>query len=82
MATLIIDRSNIEVRSDGAALAVYEAGERRGSVPLKLLDRVVLQGTIPVQARGAGAILGIHDPLHANEAWLDPGRACRDREGR
>lgn len=46
MATLIIDRSNIEVRSDGAALAVYEAGERRGSVPLKLLDRVVLQGTI------------------------------------
>jgi len=46
MATLVIDRSNIEVRSDGAALAVYEAGERRGSVPLKLLDRVVLQGTI------------------------------------
>ena len=46
MATLVIDRSNIEVRSDGAALAVYEGGERRGSVPLKLLDRVVLQGTI------------------------------------
>lgn len=46
MATLVIDRSNIEVRSDGAALAVYEAGERCGSVPLKLLDRVVLQGTI------------------------------------
>jgi len=46
MATLVIDRSNIEVRSDGAALAVYESGERRGSVPLKLLDRVVLQGTI------------------------------------
>lgn len=46
MATLVIDRSNIEVKSDGAALAVYEAGERRGSVPVKLLDRVVLQGTI------------------------------------
>jgi CRISPR-associated protein Cas1 len=46
MATLVIDRSNVEVKSDGAALAVYEAGERRGSVPLKLLDRVVLQGTI------------------------------------
>jgi CRISPR-associated protein Cas1 len=46
MATLVINRSNIEVKSDGAALAVYEAGERRGSVPLKLLDRVVLQGTI------------------------------------
>jgi CRISPR-associated protein Cas1 len=46
MATLVIDRSNVEVRSDGAALAVYEGGERRGSVPVKLLDRVVLQGTI------------------------------------
>lgn len=46
MATLVIDRSNIEVRSDGAALGVYENGERRGSVPLKLLERVVLQGTI------------------------------------
>lgn len=46
MATLVIDRNNIEVRSDGAALAMYEDGERRGSVPLKLLDRVVLQGTI------------------------------------
>lgn len=46
MATLIIDRSNIEVKSDGAALAVYECGERRGTVPVKLLDRVILQGTI------------------------------------
>lgn len=51
MATLVIDRSNIEVRSDGAALAVYEGGERRGSVPLKLLDRVVLQGTIRLDTR-------------------------------
>lgn len=46
MATLVIDRSNLEVRSDGAALAVYEGGVRRGSVPVKLLERVVLQGTI------------------------------------
>jgi CRISPR-associated protein Cas1 len=46
MATLIVDRSNLEIRADGAALAVYEDGERRGTVPLKLLERVVLQGTI------------------------------------
>lgn len=48
MATLVIDRSNIEVRSDGAALAMYEDGERRGTVPVKLLERVVLQGTIRI----------------------------------
>jgi CRISPR-associated protein Cas1 len=46
MATLVLDRSNLELRADGSALAVYEAGERRGSVPLKLIDRVVMQGTI------------------------------------
>lgn len=46
MATLVLDRSKLELSSDGAALAVYENGERRGSVPLKLLERVVLQGTI------------------------------------
>jgi hypothetical protein len=41
-----VDRSQIELRSDGKALAVYEAGERRGTVPLKLIERVVLRGTI------------------------------------
>ena len=46
MATLILDRSNLEVRADGAALALYESGERRGTVPLKLVERVVLQGKI------------------------------------
>ncbi|HLK81201.1 MAG TPA: CRISPR-associated endonuclease Cas1 [Xanthobacteraceae bacterium] len=46
MVTLVLDRSNLELRADGAALAVYEGGERHGSIPLKLLERVILQGTI------------------------------------
>lgn len=46
MTTLVVDRNNLELRSDGAALAVYKDGERRGTVPVRLLDRVVLQGTI------------------------------------
>ncbi|NRT58045.1 CRISPR-associated endonuclease Cas1 [Sphaerotilus uruguayifluvii] len=44
MSTLLLDRSNLEVRTDGAALALYEAGVRRGSVPLKLIDRCVIHG--------------------------------------
>lgn len=44
MATLLLDRANLEVRSDGDALALYEDGQRRGSVPLKLLDRCVVHG--------------------------------------
>jgi CRISP-associated protein Cas1 len=46
MATLVLNRSNLELRSDQAAIAVYEGGERRGSIPLKLIERVILQGTI------------------------------------
>jgi CRISPR-associated protein Cas1 len=56
MATLILDRSNLELRADGAALAVYESGERRGSVPLKLVDRVVLQGTIQLDTGVLGKL--------------------------
>jgi CRISPR-associated protein Cas1 len=44
MSTLLLDRAGLEVRSDGDALALYEAGERRGSVPLKLLERCIIQG--------------------------------------
>ena len=54
MATLVLDRSNLELRSDGAALAVYENGARRTTVPLKLIERVVLQGTIRLDT----AVLG------------------------
>lgn len=45
MATLLLDRAQLEIRSDGDALALYEAGARRGTVPLKLLERVVIQGS-------------------------------------
>ncbi len=46
MATLVLDRSDLELRLDGDALALYEPDGRRGSVPLKLLERVILQGRV------------------------------------
>jgi CRISPR-associated protein Cas1 len=46
MSTLVLDRSDLELRADGAALALYERGERKGTVPFKLLDRVVVQGKL------------------------------------
>lgn len=45
MATLLLDRARLEVRADGDALALYENGSRSGTVPLNLLDRVVIQGS-------------------------------------
>ncbi|MEY4430011.1 MAG: hypothetical protein RLZZ182_2700 [Pseudomonadota bacterium] len=44
MSTLLLDRSRLELRSEGGALAVYEAGERRGTVPVSLLDRCIIHG--------------------------------------
>jgi CRISPR-associated protein Cas1 len=45
MSTLVLDKPELELRCDGAALALYEAGARRGTVPLALLERVVLLGS-------------------------------------
>lgn len=53
MATLVLDNRALELRLDGQALAFYENGERRGSLPLKLLERVVIQGDL---ALGTGVI--------------------------
>jgi len=44
MATLILDRAQLEIRADGATLAMYENGQRSSTVPIALLERVVIQG--------------------------------------
>lgn len=45
VATLLLDRARLEVRADGDALALYEGGARTGTVPVNLLERVVIQGS-------------------------------------
>lgn len=50
MATLVLDRSNLELRPDGAALALYESGERRGTIALNLLDRLIIQGNVKIDS--------------------------------
>jgi len=44
MALLLLDRAQLEIKSEGETLALYEAGTRRGTVPIKLLDRCVIHG--------------------------------------
>lgn len=44
MGMLLLDRAQLEVASEGDALALYEAGERRGTVPIRLVDRCVIHG--------------------------------------
>jgi CRISPR-associated protein Cas1 len=44
MATLILDRAGLDIRTDTGALALYQNGIRTQTVPLKLIDRCVIQG--------------------------------------
>ena len=44
MAMLLLDRAQLEIRTEGETLALYENGARRGTVPIKLIDRCVIHG--------------------------------------
>lgn len=44
MALLLLDRAQLEIKAEGDALALYEAGTRRGTIPVKLVDRCVIHG--------------------------------------
>lgn len=43
MSTLYIDKRGLELRSEGARLQLYREGHRLGSVPMKQLDRIIVQ---------------------------------------
>lgn len=44
MATLLLDRSDLEIRMADGALALYENNTRSQTIPLRLLERVIIQG--------------------------------------
>lgn len=56
MSSLYLDRKNLAVKLDGQALALYEDGVKKGTVPLHLLDRVVLRGNVQLESRLMGAL--------------------------
>lgn len=45
MSTLYLDRRGLELRAEGRHLCLYETGERRSTVPLHLLRRIVIRGS-------------------------------------
>ncbi len=46
MATLYLDRRELKLKREGKAIALYQSGERHGTVPLHLLERVVIRGQV------------------------------------
>ena len=54
MGILYIDRKNIELRNEGKQLCIFNNGSRQGTIPLHLVERLVIHG----QATLSTAVLG------------------------
>ncbi len=56
MSSLYLDRKHLGIKLEGQSLALYEEGSRKGTVPLHLLERVVLRGNVQLESRVLGAL--------------------------
>jgi CRISPR/Cas system-associated endonuclease Cas1 len=50
MTTLYLDRRDTRLKLEGRALAVYHDEERRGTVPLSLLDTIVMRSAVSLES--------------------------------
>lgn len=51
MGTLYLDQKDLSVKLDGYSLALYQGGERRGTIPIKPLERIVCVGNVIIETR-------------------------------
>jgi CRISPR-associated protein Cas1 len=56
MASLYVDRRDSALRREGEALVLYVGGERQSTVPINLLERVVLRGNVDTDTGVLGAL--------------------------
>jgi CRISPR-associated protein Cas1 len=74
MGLLLLDRAQLEVKSEGDTLALYEAGQRRGTVPIKLADAGVT--TVLMSPRSPRRVAIVLGPQH-NDAAVRLAQALR-----
>ena len=56
MTTLYVDRKDMELRISAGSLEFHEPTGKRGSVPLKQIERVVIRGTVKLSTSVLGAL--------------------------
>ncbi len=56
MNCLYLDQKNLEIKLDGETLVLYEDSVRKGSVPLHLLERIVMRGNVSMESRVLGVL--------------------------
>lgn len=57
MGTLYIDRKNIDLRFEGRQLCIFNNGERQGTIPLQLIDRMVIYGQATLSTGVLGSLV-------------------------
>jgi CRISPR-associated protein Cas1 len=50
MTTLYLDRRDTRLRLEGRALAIYTDDQRRGTVPINLLESVVMRSAVTLES--------------------------------
>jgi len=56
MSTLYLDHKGVRLQKDGRAIAIYANDQRSGSLPLKLIDRVVVRANVQLDTGLLGAL--------------------------
>lgn len=78
MGTLILDKRNLELKTEGMALIIYEAGERKSTLPIKSIERCIVMGSsIKMEAgviqkimEAGGSILMLSSRYHQRNAFI------------
>ena len=70
MSTLYLDRQVASIEREGASIVIRDREGRRSNLPLHLLDRIVIRGTVGLDTSGAIVKSGysprpypVNDPL-------------------
>ncbi len=58
MSTLYLDRKELELRQQGKHLCLYEGGKKQATVPLNLIERVVIRGRSTITTGALGLLAG------------------------
>ncbi|WP_305908193.1 CRISPR-associated endonuclease Cas1 [Methylomarinum sp. Ch1-1] len=51
MSTLYLDRKGLALKLDGHAMALYENDVKRGTIPFRMLEKVVVRGNVTLESR-------------------------------
>jgi CRISPR-associated protein Cas1 len=84
MTTLYLDRRDTRLKLEGRALAIYTDQERRGTVPLNLLESVVMRSAVNIESSllanlaDAGIGIVIFGGRNASKLAIVHGRTGKD----